>query len=71
MSRLLAMHTLIQSCLTLLHSARSSYVVKALEVDKNLPFKMDRLHELVKMEAGSWRRHQEWIHLATREGRGI
>lgn len=45
--------------------------MKALEVDAALPFNMDKLHELVSMDESGWRRHQEWISLATGEGRGI
>jgi hypothetical protein len=39
----------------------SSYVIKALESDRSLPFDMDRLKALVQMEAGSWQRHRDWI----------
>jgi hypothetical protein len=42
-------------------SGFSSYVVSALKSDRSLPFEMDRLKALVQMEAGSWRRHCEWI----------
>ncbi|KAI0633974.1 ribonuclease H-like domain-containing protein [Trametes polyzona] len=38
-----------------------SYVVRALQADPTLPFSMDRLKELVQLEAGSWMRHKDWI----------
>jgi hypothetical protein len=39
----------------------SSYIIGALQSDPSLPFDMDRLKALVQMEAGSWRRHRDWI----------
>ncbi|KAF7982856.1 hypothetical protein HWV62_25834 [Athelia sp. TMB] len=42
----------------------------ALELNAALPFSMEKLQELVKMESGSWRRHKAWIDQAAREGRG-
>ena len=39
----------------------SSYVVGALQADPNLPFSMERLKAFVQLEAGSWRRHKDWI----------
>ncbi|KAF9242290.1 ribonuclease H-like protein, partial [Melanogaster broomeanus] len=38
-----------------------SYVVGALQADARLPFDMERLKELVRMEASSWQRHRQWI----------
>ncbi|KIK44728.1 hypothetical protein CY34DRAFT_39080, partial [Suillus luteus UH-Slu-Lm8-n1] len=38
-----------------------SYVVGAIRADTSLPFDMSKLLELVKMEAGSWSRHREWL----------
>ena len=48
----------------------SSYVVNALQNDRQLPFDMKRLKELVQVEASSWRRHRVWIAGAEAEGRG-
>ncbi|KAG2347036.1 ribonuclease H-like protein [Suillus weaverae] len=47
-----------------------SYVVGAIQADASLPFDMSKLLELVKMEAGSWSRHREWLMDAERSGRG-
>lgn len=47
-----------------------SYVVGAIQADTSLPFDMSKLLELVKMEAGSWSRHREWLMDAERSGRG-
>ncbi|KAG1763785.1 hypothetical protein EDD22DRAFT_885926 [Suillus occidentalis] len=47
-----------------------SYVVGAIQADRSLPFDMSKLLELVKMEAGSWSRHREWLMDAKRSGRG-
>lgn len=47
-----------------------SYVVGAIQADTSLPFNMSKLLELVKMEAGSWSRHREWLMDAERSGRG-
>ncbi|PIL29338.1 hypothetical protein GSI_09389 [Ganoderma sinense ZZ0214-1] len=38
-----------------------SYVVRALQADPTLPFSMERLKAFVQLEAGSWRRHRDWI----------
>ncbi|KAI1790059.1 ribonuclease H-like protein [Ganoderma leucocontextum] len=38
-----------------------SYVVRALQADPSLPFSMERLKAFVQLEAGSWRRHRDWI----------
>ncbi|TCD69748.1 hypothetical protein EIP91_006284 [Steccherinum ochraceum] len=38
-----------------------TYVVWALQADATLPFSMPRLKEFVQLEAGSWRRHRDWI----------
>ncbi|KAI0752906.1 ribonuclease H-like domain-containing protein [Daedaleopsis nitida] len=38
-----------------------SYVVGALQADPRLPFSTDRLKAFVQLEAGSWRRHRDWI----------
>ena len=38
-----------------------SYVVRALQADASLPFSMERLKAFVQLEAGSWRRHRDWI----------
>lgn len=38
-----------------------SYVVRALQADPVLPYSMDRLKTFVQREAGSWRRHRDWI----------
>ena len=38
-----------------------SYVVRALQADPGLPFSMERLKAFVQLEAGSWRRHRDWI----------
>jgi hypothetical protein len=45
-------------------------VIGALESDPLLPFDMDRLMALVRMEAGSWSRHREWITRMDKAGRG-
>ncbi|KIJ05572.1 hypothetical protein PAXINDRAFT_93282 [Paxillus involutus ATCC 200175] len=42
-----------------------SYVVGALQADRRLPFDMERLKDLIRMEASSWQRHRQWI--ASRE----
>jgi hypothetical protein len=39
----------------------SSYVIGALQSDQRLPFDIQRLKELVQMEASSWQRHRGWI----------
>lgn len=49
----------------------SSYVVNALQLNTELPFEMERLQELVKMDFGSRKRHKEWIATAVKEGRGV
>ena len=49
----------------------SSYVIGALQLNSNLPFEMERLQELVKMDSGSRKRHKEWITTASKEGRGV
>ncbi|KAG6907110.1 hypothetical protein DXG01_010486 [Tephrocybe rancida] len=38
-----------------------SYVVSALQADPKLPFDVERLRQLVQMEATSWERHRVWI----------
>ncbi|EGO26669.1 hypothetical protein SERLADRAFT_436475 [Serpula lacrymans var. lacrymans S7.9] len=38
-----------------------SYVIGALQADTSLPFNMDKLKELVRMESSSWQRHRQWI----------
>ncbi|KAG2159454.1 uncharacterized protein EDB93DRAFT_1115831 [Suillus bovinus] len=47
-----------------------SYVVGAIQADTSLPFDMNKLLELVKMEAGSWSRHRAWLMATERSGRG-
>ncbi|KAJ8587128.1 ribonuclease H-like protein [Rhizopogon salebrosus TDB-379] len=47
-----------------------SYVVGAIQADTSLPFDMSKLLDLVRMEAGSWQRHQTWLVDAERSGRG-
>ena len=39
----------------------SSYVVRALQADRSLPYDMDRLKAFVQLDAGSWVRHKDWI----------
>jgi len=42
----------------------------AIKADTSLPFDMSKLLELVRMEAGSWQRHQAWLIDAEKSGRG-
>ncbi|KAH7925341.1 ribonuclease H-like protein [Leucogyrophana mollusca] len=60
-------------CMTLKNKARVeplkestviSYVIGALQADPSLPFNMDKLKDLVRMEASSWQRHRQWIQEA-------
>ncbi|KAL6306886.1 ribonuclease H-like domain-containing protein [Sparassis latifolia] len=45
-----------------------SYVVWALQADPALPFSLERLKAFVQLEAGSWRRHRDWIlHVDSRK----
>ncbi|KAH8102291.1 ribonuclease H-like domain-containing protein [Cristinia sonorae] len=46
-----------------------SYVVGALQADTSLPFSMARLKEFVQLEAGSWKRHRDWILMKDEEQR--
>ncbi|KAF8624705.1 hypothetical protein AX17_007036 [Amanita inopinata Kibby_2008] len=61
----------VPECDALKPSTVISYVIGALQADSKLPFSMERLRELVQMDAGSWERHREWILQAWREGRGV
>ncbi|KAH7912503.1 hypothetical protein BJ138DRAFT_1178784 [Hygrophoropsis aurantiaca] len=65
-----------QMCMTLKNRARVeplkestviSYVVGALQADTSLPFDMDKLKSLVRLEASSWQRHRQWIQEAERQ----
>lgn len=38
-----------------------SYVVGALQKDNSLPFDRERLHNLVRSDAGSWQRHHDFM----------
>ncbi|KAK2460873.1 hypothetical protein APHAL10511_007343 [Amanita phalloides] len=48
-----------------------SYVIGALQSDTKLPFDMEKLRQLVQMDAGSWERHREWILNTWSDGRGV
>ncbi|THH29711.1 hypothetical protein EUX98_g4471 [Antrodiella citrinella] len=48
-----------------------SYVVWALQADTSLPFSVRRLKEFVQLEAGSWRRHRDWIVRVDAERRSV
>ena len=37
-------------------------MVRALQADPSLPYSMERLKAFVRLEAGSWVRHREWIN---------
>ena len=46
-------------------------MIGALQLNTKLPFEMEKLQELIKIDSGSRKRHKEWIATAIKEGRGV
>ena len=59
------MIAIVGLCISLLRASSyftSGHVVQAIQTEPHLPFDMDRLEELIKLNDGSWSYHKAWFH---------